>query len=69
MLTPDGDCLPCREALPKHVEANTEITLWDKNPKAKNTMSHRRYDIYKAAKTFKEVIIAQTPYVEFKQTA
>jgi hypothetical protein len=56
MLVPSGEMLPSREAIPKHVEALTAITLWQDNPKTKNTMSFDRYEKYKAATTFKEML-------------
>jgi hypothetical protein len=56
MLAPSGECLPCREAVPLHCESQTPITLWVDNPKTKNTMSFTRYERYKAAKTFQEML-------------
>ena len=56
MLGPGGECLPCREAMPLHAAANTGIILWQENPKAKGTMSHTRYEKYKVACTFQEML-------------
>ena len=56
MLTPSGQTASCTEAIDLHLEANTKISLWQENPKGKGSMSYSRYEKYKAATTFQEML-------------
>lgn len=56
MLGPQGDCLPCREAIDLHLKAGSEILLRQDNPKVASSMSHARYEAYKVATTFGEML-------------
>jgi hypothetical protein len=56
MMNPNGEAHPCNTSLPKHIAAGTPIRVQDLNPKAKASMSYARFDKYKSATTFKEML-------------
>lgn len=43
-------------SLPKHIEAGTPICVQELNPKVKASMSYTRFEKYKLATTFKQML-------------